>query len=207
MFTGLIEMTGTVERITPGSSGVHQVVVRASQEISCVVGDSIAVDGCCLTVTEASDVAAGRLSFDASGETMLLTTLGTKKTGDLVNLERALRVGDRLGGHFVSGHVDGRARVVAMRDLGGGTIGFEVAIPEDTAGFVVKKGSICLDGVSLTVNKVFKNSKLEIEVGVTLIPHTLAATTLHRLKSGDVVNYETDMLAKYARAGISGPQT
>ena len=202
-------MTGTVDRVTPGPGpgGVHQVVVRASRGISCVVGDSIAIDGCCLTVTDASDVQSGRLVFDASGETMLLTTLGTKKSGDLVNLERALRVGDRLGGHFVSGHVDGRARVVALQDLGGGTMGFDVALPGGEAGFVVKKGSICLDGVSLTVNKVIKNSELEIEVGVTLIPHTLAATTLHRLKSGDLVNYETDMLAKYARAGIPTTQT
>lgn len=153
-----------------------------------VVGASICCSGCCLTVVEK----AGDVFFvDVSAETLAKTQIGSWGPGTKVNLESALRLGDELGGHVVSGHVDGLARIVRI-DAEGGSHRVLIEAPEALAGFVAPKGSICLDGVSLTVNEVDGRS-----FGVNVIPHTWAVTTLGLWKVGDAVHMEADMLARY----------
>lgn len=189
MFTGIVRAIGTVS-----SRKGRSLVVRAPLPRG-KAGDSIAVNGACLTVLP--PVKSGRLSFDASAETLRLTNLGTLKTGDAVNLEPALRAADALGGHLMSGHVDGRGKVLLLQPLAEGFARLRVSYPPALKGLIARKGSISIDGVSLTVTKATP-SFLE----TVLVPHTLRETTLSRLRRGSVVNLEADMLARYAKAAL-----
>lgn len=188
MFTGIIE---AVEKVKSVSSGGIGVSVPAGWVLS--DGESVAVNGACLTVT---GFKPGLAAFAVSPETFSRTTLGRLKPGQLVNLERALAVGARLGGHFVTGHVDGTARLISVRDDGNSRI-MEV---EKTAGAVmVEKGSVALDGISLTVYDITAAS-----FKAAVIPHTWEHTALKSLKSGGLLNIEYDILGKYASARSPG---
>jgi len=191
MFTGLIQSVGKIERLQATKTGLRMTLCAPfSKEIK--PGDSIAVNGVCLTVI-APPSKAKTISFDVMPETLKTTTLGSLKKGDLVNLESALCVGDALGGHFVQGHVDGVGvvqRIVAQNK----EFRVWISLPRSLQPYVAKKGSIAIDGVSLTVSEV-KKSPACFEV--CLIPHTLANTTLFKLKKGSQVNLEIDLLARY----------
>lgn len=188
MFTGLIETLGTVSDLQPEPPGVRLSISAGIVAEGACVGDSIAINGCCLTVVA---VDGASLAFQAGAETLSRTNLGRLQPGSRVNLERSLKLGDRLGGHFVTGHIDGLGTLAERHDDGDwSTCWFQV--PEELMRQVAPKGSIAVDGVSLTVVDVAQN-----RFSVALIPHTLAATTLGRLKTGETVNLETDVLAKY----------
>lgn len=198
MFTGLIEEVGRIGAIRRSGGGADLLVEAPGIGATATVGESIAVNGVCLTVESARP--AG-FTCHAGAETLARTTIGELAAGAAVNLERALAVGGRLGGHFVQGHVDCVGEIVARADEGS-TVRFAVAIPEDYLRFVVEKGSIALDGISLTVTEVGGG-----RFGVAIIPHTLAQTTLRDARRGQRVNIETDILAKYVRRllGEAGP--
>lgn len=198
MFTGIVTAVGRIRQVSKRDSGLRLGVTVEEGQIglgSCRTGDSISVSGACLTMLEPD---AQGFAADLSAETLGLTTLGEKKTGDLVNLELALQVGDRLGGHLVSGHVDATVPLMA-RQPEGEAHQLEFGLPADLAGYVSRKGSVCLDGVSLTVNAVFAD-----RFSVCIIPHTLAATTLDNLAEGDRVNLEVDMIARYLERLVEG---
>lgn len=187
MFTGIVAAVGRIVRMTPVEDGARVEIDSAGLALDDVaIGDSIAVNGVCLTVVTRG---AGGFAVDVSGET-LACTIGFD-AGEAVNLEKALRLADRLGGHLVSGHVDGVGEVLAIVPAGESRI-VTIAVPPDLARYVARKGSIAVNGVSLTVNEVDGR-----RFSVNLIPHTLAATTLHRLAAGARVNVEVDMLARY----------
>ena len=188
MFTGLIEEVGTVRGVTPESSGVAVTVEARIVTADTRVGDSIAVSGCCLTVTA---LGAGSFTAHAGTETLARTTVSSWRAGRAVNLERALSASARLGGHFVQGHVDGVGRVLSVTPEGQ-TVRWRFSLPEELSPFVVEKGSIAVDGVSLTVT-VCEPGDFE----VAIIPHTTANTALRALRPSDEVNLETDVLAKY----------
>ena len=189
MFTGIVQAVGRIVAVEPRSEGV-QVAVDAGAfgEEDIAVGDSIALNGCCLTVVA---IDAGTMRFDVSSETLRCTT-GLDGLG-AVNMEKALRFSDRLGGHLMSGHVDG-VGVVEQAELvaDGGSVLLEVAVPSELARFVAPKGSIAIDGVSLTVNAIHAR-----HFSVNLIPLTLAVTTLGALRAGARVNLEVDLIARY----------
>jgi riboflavin synthase len=188
LFTGLIEAMGIVERVRPEPPGVRLTVRQAEVLGEVHLGDSIAINGCCLTVVAKSP---GSAEFEAGAETLSRTNLGKLQPGDVVNLERSVRVGDRLGGHFVTGHVDALGFLDRRVEEGPwATCWFRV--PGRLTRQMASKGSIAVDGVSLTLVAVE-----EERFSVALIPHTLEVTTLGRLKEGDAVNLETDLLAKY----------
>lgn len=191
MFTGIVEAVGRVVLRERSRDGVRVGVDAGGLELGDVrVGDSVAVAGCCLTVVE---IAPPRLLFDVSEETLRCTT-GFPLHGG-VNLERALKVSDRLGGHLMSGHVDGVGTVVAHEPAGGAAGGhrrLDVDVPAPLARYVAAKGSVAVDGVSLTTNGV-----AGLRFTVNLIPHTLAVTTLGTLRQGDEVNIEVDLMARY----------
>jgi riboflavin synthase len=193
MFTGLVEELAAVERIEKAEPRSPDSPLRISIKAPLVsldakIGDSIAVNGCCLTVIKQSK---GVLTFEAGRETLRVTSLGRLKAGSPVNLERSLQLGDRLGGHLVTGHVDSLATVLKRRDEGEwATLVFRV--PARIASQLADKGSVAVDGVSLTVVKAEAD-----RFSVALIPHTLSHTTIGGLAVGDVVNIETDLLAKY----------
>jgi riboflavin synthase len=199
MFSGIVQSVGRIVRVVPRGDGVRIAVEAGRLDLADVrVGDSIAVAGCCLTVVE---IAGATLGFDVSAETLACTS-GVDRPGE-VNLEKALRLSDRLGGHLVTGHVDGVGEVARVAPLAGeeGSRLLEVDAPAALARFIATKGSIAVDGVSLTVNAVH-----ESRFGVNLIPHTLAATTLGALAKADRVNLEADLVARYvARLAESGP--
>ena len=188
MFTGLIEDTGRVAAFERrGEAGV----VRIETALPCseiAIGDSVAVNGACLTVTAKAGTS---LTFDVSPETITRTTYRTLRPGDMVNLERALRLGERLGGHIVTGHVDCCGRLARAETRSGNRI-LEFTLPPEHARLLVEKGSVAIDGISLTVNRVGAGS-----FSVNIIPHTSARTTLAGLKPGDEVNIETDIIGKY----------
>jgi riboflavin synthase len=194
MFTGLVQCLGRVHKIVDRPPGKRLVIDAATISREAALGDSIAINGCCLTVVE--HVPAG-FAFEAGPETLERTNLGELTAGSLVNLEPSLRVGDRLGGHFVSGHVEGTGLLMdRVDDREWSTLWF--SFPRPLGRYMVAKGSIAVDGVSLTLVDV------EAErFSVALIPHTLEATTLGRLKVGDRVNLETDLLAKYAQKQLA----
>lgn len=202
MFTGLIEAVGKVV----GASPRLRIEAPFSHELK--DGESVAVDGVCLTTvgTSGTKDEGGAACFEAEvvAETLSRTTLGILREGDPVNLERALKIGDRLGGHFVQGHVDGVGKVVDLRKEGDDVRLF-VAIPASLRRFVAEKGSIALSGVSLTVVSVSRDESKPL-VEVALIPHTLAHTTLGKLEKGDGVNVEVDLLARYIQ-GLNGTST
>jgi len=188
MFTGLIQDVGVIESIQIESEQAHMVFYTSLDMTNWRVGDSVAVDGCCLTLT---NLGTGKFTATLSQETLNLTAFGQAKEGERVNLEPALRMGDALGGHMVSGHVDGTGRVDDVRPAGEHRL-FRFSVPKDLARYVVKKGSVAINGVSLTVNEV-NGCAFE----VNLIPHTLANTNLGDLSVGGSVNIETDMYGRY----------
>ena len=190
MFTGLVEDTATVGSITPGAGDIHRYTFApASLDVADLsLGESVAIDGCCLTVVAVGD---GTFSMEATPETLARTTLGDRQPGARVNVERALRVGDRLGGHLVTGHVDVTGTLRSLRPHGDASVA-EFSFPEALAAHFVEKGSIAVDGVSLTVNGVGEGT-----FDVYLIPHTLEVTTLSDLSTGQRVNLETDLIGKY----------
>ncbi len=196
MFTGIIEATGVVETLTPrtpAGTGARLVVTTALDVGGLPLGASIAVDGVCLTVVERS---SGRFAADLGPETLAVTTLGSLAVGARVHLERPLRLGDALGGHLVSGHVDGVGRVVARREVGT-ALELEIAAPTNIAGTLVEKGSVTVAGASLTINAVIDEAGTDARFSVTLIPHTLTVTNLGGLAVGAPVNIEGDLIAKH----------
>lgn len=192
MFTGLVEGTGTVGALDRHSQGGRLLIQTGPMTSELTLGDSVAVNGCCLTVTQL-DTAAGTAAFDLLEQTLRITNLGDLQAGDLVNLERAMRAGDRLGGHFVQGHVDVTG-VVRDYSQHGPDHRFEVALPPGDHPPILPKGSICLDGISLTAAEVSADS-----VTCWIIPHTHEATNLQRRAPGQRVNIEFDMLGKYVQ--------
>ncbi|MHB9074742.1 MAG: riboflavin synthase [Desulfobaccales bacterium] len=188
MFTGLVEGVGVIVALTPMAEGLRLTLKTSFPAGELTLGESVAVAGSCLTVV---DLAPPRASFEVSPETLARTTFPLKKVGDRVNLERSLRIGDRLGGHLVTGHVDG-AGVVRDRRAGPAHLGLKVEVPGPLSRLVIEKGSIAIEGVSLTVNSCQGNT-----FTVNIIPHTAAATTLGALKVGDRVNLEMDIIGKY----------
>ena len=188
MFTGLVEALGTIEAAEPQDGGLRLWIDAGALEAEPLVGDSVAVDGCCLTVVARKG--AG-LAFDAIPETLRRTTLGRRGVGDAVNLELPLLPTDRLGGHFVQGHVDAVTEVTD-RSAEGADVVMTFRMPAELARQIVEKGSIAIDGVSMTVAGVSADA-----FSVALIPHTLAVTTLGLRQPGDTVNLEGDILAKY----------
>jgi riboflavin synthase alpha subunit len=197
VFTGIVRELGRVEAVDGGEEGGGvRLRIRAPGTASQVgPGDSVALNGVCLTVIE---VSGESLSFDAVPETLARSTLGGLRPGVELNVEPALRVGEPLGGHIVQGHVDGTGRVVAVRPEGDG-VRLEIEAVPELARYCVEKGSICVEGVSLTVAGLTADG-----FEVALIPHTLAVTTLGRLSPGDEVNLEVDVLAKYVERLIAG---
>lgn len=188
MFTGIVQAVGTIRRIETRGGDVRLSVDASTLDVELALGDSLCVSGVCLTVAARED---NIHAFDVSTETLALTTLGALREGDAVNLEPALRLSDRLGGHLVSGHVDGIGRVVAIApDARSQRWTFEVPAP--LARYIAAKGSVCIDGVSLTVNDAGAD-----RFGVNLIPHTVQVTTFRGKRAGDAVNVEVDLIARY----------
>jgi riboflavin synthase len=191
MFTGIVRAVGRIADVAKAGDGVRLAVDLGVHEITDVaIGDSVCVNGCCLTVDA---MHGATLEFDVSAETLRCTT-GLDRTGD-VNIELALRLGDRLGGHLTSGHVDGVGTVTRFAAIAGDAHGswlLEIEAPAGLARFIAPKGSIAVDGVSLTVNEV-----TGARFAVNLIPHTLAVTTLSRLTPSAAVNLEIDIVARY----------
>ncbi len=189
MFTGIITDLGQVEAVVPASEGDSWFRISTSYDLSEVeIGASIACSGCCLTVVEKGE---NSFAVDVSGETLSKTNLGDWEVGRRINLERSLKVGDELGGHLVYGHVDGVAEIVGSEPEGGSTR-WRFRAPVELARFIAPKGSVALDGVSLTVNEVEGR-----EFGVNIIPHTTAVTSFGSYQVGDRVNLEIDVLARY----------
>jgi riboflavin synthase len=190
VFTGIVRERGRVLAATRDGAGsplrVRIAAPRTAEQTG--VGDSVAVSGCCLTAVEAGD---GEIAFDAVAETLARTTLGSLAAGDEVNVERALRAGEPLGGHYVQGHVDGVARVRSHDEAGEGTR-LWLDLPEALLRYCVEKGSIAVNGVSLTIAELDG-----VGIAIALVPHTLRETTLRELRPGDEVNVEVDVLAKY----------
>lgn len=196
MFTGIIQAVGRIARLEPRGGDVRLTVDTAGLDMADVaLGDSIAVSGVCLTVIEFD---AASFAADVSNETLTHTTLGKHKAGDPVNLEKALRLADRLGGHMVSGHVDGAGKVVSVVP-DGRSLRWTFEVPSELARYIAHKGSVCIDGTSLTVNEVSGN-----RFGVNLIPHTVAHTAFAARRPGDAVNIEVDVVARYVERLLSG---
>jgi riboflavin synthase len=190
MFTGIVEELGAVSAVEPAGDGARLVLSASAVTEGTRIGDSISVNGCCLTVV---DLGPGWWAADAVGETLARTNLGGLSPGDPVNLERPVAVGDRLGGHLVQGHVDGVGTVVnPAPDL-------QISAGEQVLAYVVEKGSVTVDGVSLTVVSVLPDG-----FTVAVIPHTMAVTTLGRKVPGDAVNLEVDVIAKYTERLLRG---
>ncbi|MET0988122.1 MAG: riboflavin synthase [Steroidobacteraceae bacterium] len=189
MFTGIVQAVGSIAAREAKGGDVQLVVTAMGLDLGSVqLGDSIAVNGCCLTVTRCE---GGRFWADVSRETLNVTTLGQLQAGSPVNLEKALTAGQALGGHYVTGHVDGIARIGNMTaDARSTRIVFEV--PQPLARYIARKGSVCIDGVSLTINGVG-----DTHFDVNLIPHTLEVTTLGQCQPGKQVNIEVDIIARY----------
>lgn len=189
MFTGIVQAVGQVESITPRGGDVEIVFASSDLGLENVsIGDSIAVNGCCLTVTRLQGSA---FSADASRETLSVTTMSDWQAGTSVNLEKALCAGQALGGHYVTGHVDGVATVTAI-DVDARSTRMQVEVPTTLARYIARKGSVCIDGVSLTVNEVGART-----FTVNLIPHTLTVTVLKDYRIGTRVNLEVDIIARY----------
>ncbi|PFG31988.1 riboflavin synthase [Paramicrobacterium agarici] len=193
MFTGIIEEIGTVTAVTRSVSSLRLSVQGPLAVSDARHGDSIAVSGVCLTVVEQSD---DSFTADVMGQTLAMSTLDTVDVGRRVNLERAAHVGDRLGGHIVQGHVDGTSRLESIRDDGDWRV-LRFSLASDLARLVVDKGSVAVDGTSLTVSAVAPAELAQQWFEVSLIPETLAATTLGELRVGDHVNIETDIIARH----------
>jgi riboflavin synthase len=195
MFTGIVEDIGRVRLLKPGKDTRIEIETRLPAG-DLALGASVACSGACLTVIDRDALPSGGwFAVEASPETLARTSLGRWQEGSAVNLERALKLGDELGGHLVSGHVDGLARIRSRRLVGEGAAGstvFEFEAPAALASYIAAKGSVTLDGVSLTVNAVDG-----ARFSVNIIPHTLAVTTFGSVREGDEVNLEIDLLARY----------
>ena len=199
MFTGIVQDVGRVQVIEPRGGDVRMVIELDRLDASGIrIGDSICVQGCCLTATE---LPGRTFAADVSRETLNLTTLGEFRPGTPVNLEPSLKAGDALGGHLVSGHVDGVATVTAISG-DARSQRLKISVPSHLARYIARKGSVAVDGVSLTVNEVEGD-----EFGVNLIPHTQAVTTLGRLAVGSRVNLEIDQVARYVERLLGEPYT
>jgi riboflavin synthase len=189
LFTGIVQDLGTIVEREPRGGDLRLVIgLNELDDARAGLGDSISVQGCCLTVTGRKD---RTFSVDLSRETLALTTLGARAVGARVNLEPALRAGDVLGGHLVSGHIDGTARVIRV-ETDARSQRLTMGVPPELMRYIARKGSVTVDGVSLTVNEVAGAS-----FGVNIIPHTQTVTTLGALSAGDQVNLEVDQLARY----------
>lgn len=193
MFTGLVERVGRISSISEKDGfKVLRVTMDEAEAYATQLGESIAINGCCLTVTEFDKQS---MSFDVSFESLDKTNLGQLQIGSPVNMERALRLGDRLGGHMVSGHVDGRGKLVSVKEENGGWNVF-VEIPRELSGYLIPKGSITLDGTSLTINDV-EDLPHATRIRLTLIPVTMSHTTFGELSAGWPLNVEVDLIGKY----------
>jgi len=199
MFTGIIESTGNIERIEHKSGDAKLTINVGLLDMSDVaLGDSISCNGVCLTVVEFSE---NNYTADVSGETLKLTSLGSMTIGSSVNLEKALTPTTRLGGHLVSGHVDGVGEIMAIKN-DSRSVKFEIKVPQGLAHYIAKKGSVCVDGVSLTVNEI------EDEIfSINLVPHTLKETTASEYIVGSMVNLEVDLVARYLERLLTGQKT
>ena len=192
MFTGLVETTGTINSMKPKGDMIVMEITAKDKTYDAEHGASIAINGCCLTVTEFEQ---NKFFFDVSTETIDKTNLNTLKVGMDVNMERAIALGTRLGGHIVSGHIDSVATVSSVEDTDGGTL-VTVQIPKPYEKYIIDKGSITLDGISLTVNKLTDNDKGCV-ISLMLIPTTLEETTFKYLKVEQKLNFEVDLIGKY----------
>jgi riboflavin synthase len=192
MFTGIVEEVGRVRAVTPTEGGMRLEITASAVLDDAVTGCSIAVNGCCLTLVDRSD---DWWAADVQIESMHRTALGRLRAGDPVNLERPMRLGDRLGGHLVQGHVDTTGTIVAVEPESDGSARMRLDAPPDLLRYVVEKGSVTVDGVSLTVAAVDATG-----FDVALIPHTLTATTLGSSAVGTAVNLEPDVVAKYVES-------
>ena len=197
MFSGIIEALGRVAAIISEPPGCRLIIEEATIADSIKTSDSVAVNGCCLTVIEKTE---NTFAFQAGPETLARTNLGQLVLGSPVNLERALALGDRLGGHFVSGHIDGQAELARI-DNHGDWQDYYFSVPLELAAMMASKGSVAVDGVSLTLVRCDRNM-----FSVALIPYTLKVTTLGQCKIGDKVNIETDILAKYVQRLIEAKE-
>ncbi len=194
MFTGIIEGLGEIRGLERSGGGLKIRLIPPFSAQELTLGESVAVNGVCLTVTHIDGQTA---TFDISPETISRTTLGGLKPGDRVNVERALRASDRLGGHIVSGHVDGVGRVLSRRSQGD-FLFYEIQIPSELSRYVIQKGSIAIDGISLTVNDI-RDHRLSLAI----IPHTASLTTIGYRQPGDLVNIEVDIIGKYIEKLLS----
>lgn len=193
MFTGIIEETGTVEKIERGKKAIAFAIRAKDTARGLKIGGSLAVNGCCLTATKIAGSGKSKtVQFDLLEETWRKTDFQFLKTGYLVNLERPMRAGGEFGGHFVTGHIDGTGKILRWEKTGADHI-LDIAAPDNVMRYVIEKGSITIDGISLTVAGVGKK-----EFRVWIIPHTFEVTNLRERKKGDAVNLEADMLGKYA---------
>jgi len=196
MFTGIITALGKIESLHETGGDIRMTVNTQTLDLSDVkLGDSVANNGVCLTVVE---MANAKLSFDVSRESLERTSLGSLTTGSEINLEKALAVGDRLGGHFVSGHVDGLGKVLARQESAR-SVQFRFEVPAGLERYIAEKGSICIDGTSLTVNNVSDNW-----FEVNIIPHTMQETIMSGYKIGTEVNLEVDVIARYLERLLPG---
>ncbi|MEQ8153221.1 MAG: riboflavin synthase [Smithellaceae bacterium] len=197
MFTGIVEGLGKIKRLTMKGADAVLEIESGISLVDVNIGDSIAVNGACLTVTSKTEKT---FIADVSAESLSKTTLQHLKSGEKVNLEKSLRVGGFVGGHFVLGHVDGTARILSRAQKSGSLI-LAVEMDEKLARYIVEKGSVAIDGVSLTVNKLEKG-----RFYVNMIPHTAAVTALEAKKEGEWVNIETDVLGKYVEKLLQTPR-
>lgn len=198
MFTGIIQALGQVAQLDKQGQDARLTLNTGKLDLGDVqLGDSIAVNGVCLTV-----IAFDSQSFsaDVSAETLSRTSLGNLQPSSVVNLEKALRLADRLGGHLVSGHVDGLGELVEIKTVGQSQR-LRIQAPENLAYYIAEKGSVCIDGISLTVNKV-DNRVFELNI----VPHTLKETTLSQIKTGQWLNLEVDVIARYVERLLQNPQ-
>ena len=193
VFTGIIEELGTIKGVRKQSEGIRLSITAKVIMDGMKTGDSIAVNGACLTVTEFDN---SSFTADVSGETVKRTTLGKQRVGDRVNLERPMRLSDRLGGHLVSGHVDTVGVIRGVIKKGDISV-FTLDVPNEIIKYLIHKGSVAVDGISLTINEITGN-----RFSVTVIPHTAKMTTLGFKKTGDTVNVEADIIGKYVEAFV-----
>jgi len=195
MFTGIIEGLGTIAEIRPAGQGKRLAIDVDFALDETKIGDSISVSGACLTVVVIENK---RFHVDVSPETLTMTTFGRAKIGDRVNLERALRLSGRIDGHLVSGHIDGIGTIKHKKNVGNAII-VGIGVPETLSRYMIKKGSVAVDGISLTINNCNRRS-----FDVSIIPHTAKLTTIGFCKVGDIVNIETDMIGKYVERFVTG---
>ena len=199
MFTGIVAAVGSIQSIQFKGGDVSLTIAAHDLDLSDVaLGDSVAINGVCLTVTQ---LAKSSLCFDVSNESLKRTSLASVVVGTPVNIEKALAVGDRLGGHFVSGHIDGVGHIKA-RKKSGRSVQFVIEVPTALSRYIAEKGSISVDGVSLTINAVVNHTFF-----VNIIPHTIAQTIIGDYRVGTIVNLEVDLIVRYLERLLSEPET